>query len=262
MLKKLLRYDLKFLFRYWWIAAVASLPASVMGGFAIKILTSETPKTGAVLVAVLMILATILTIVAVAVMPIIMIAIRFYKNLYSDEGYLTFTLPVSRANLLNSKIISSFIIEMASVLTVAINVLLMAIIAGANFSEIFQGYVFRVGDGILALAFVLLFSLLVVSSTLLMFVCISVGAVITKKHKVLAAIGIYYGVSGFVSGFSQLFVSLSSGLIVGIVLSMKEDVRTLVGSLMALPIILIIAAVVVGLYTLVHWIMDRKLNLS
>ena len=31
--------------------------------------------------------------------------VRFYKNLFTDEGYLTFTLPVKISQILNSKII-------------------------------------------------------------------------------------------------------------------------------------------------------------
>ena len=34
---------------------------------------------------------------------------RYYKNLYSDEGYLTHTLPVSAGSLLFSKVLSSLI---------------------------------------------------------------------------------------------------------------------------------------------------------
>ena len=39
----------------------------------------------------------------------IIIAVRFYKNTYSDEGYLTHTLPVKRGTLLLAKVIAGTI---------------------------------------------------------------------------------------------------------------------------------------------------------
>lgn len=38
MLKKLLKYDLKAVFKYWWIAAISTLGLSVLGGFAVTVL--------------------------------------------------------------------------------------------------------------------------------------------------------------------------------------------------------------------------------
>ena len=41
MLKKLLRYDLKSVFKYWWIAALASVGVSVFGGTCLAAITSK-----------------------------------------------------------------------------------------------------------------------------------------------------------------------------------------------------------------------------
>ncbi len=46
--------------------------------------------------------------IAVAVVTLVVIVMRFYKNLYSNEGYLMFTLPVKPHLLLASKGITAF----------------------------------------------------------------------------------------------------------------------------------------------------------
>ena len=51
----------------------------------------------------------ILLIIVVMVATVLFIAIRFYKNFYTDEGYLMFTLPVNSKSLITSKLISAFL---------------------------------------------------------------------------------------------------------------------------------------------------------
>ncbi len=46
--------------------------------------------------------------IAVSIITFVIIIIRFYKNLYSNEGYLMFTLPVKPGLLLASKSIAAF----------------------------------------------------------------------------------------------------------------------------------------------------------
>ena len=107
MLKKLLKYDLKSVFKYWWIAAIASLGLSAAGGFCISVMMAEkdVPALIAVLI-VLTLLFSIIGIVAFSILSYILLYVRFYKNFFTDEGYLTFTLPVKRSQLLNSKLIT------------------------------------------------------------------------------------------------------------------------------------------------------------
>ena len=38
MMKKLLKYDLRAIFKYWWIVALSSLGLSFIGGISLKIL--------------------------------------------------------------------------------------------------------------------------------------------------------------------------------------------------------------------------------
>lgn len=48
----------------------------------------------------------------------LIIAIRFYKTCYTDQGYLTHTLPVSTRQILNAKIIASILIYLLMMLAI------------------------------------------------------------------------------------------------------------------------------------------------
>ena len=52
--------------------------------------------------AMLLVIACVMAIIASAVVTELLVFVRFYKNFFTDEGYLTFTLPVSRKDLLLS----------------------------------------------------------------------------------------------------------------------------------------------------------------
>ena len=101
MLKKLLKYDLKAVFKYWWIAAISTLGLSVLGGFAVTVLrdtvSTEPEKKVPIILEILSSIAlplVYLGFIALGILTVIMIFARYYKNFFSDEGYLTFTLPV------------------------------------------------------------------------------------------------------------------------------------------------------------------------
>ena len=51
----------------------------------------------------------VISLIAIVVVTIVMLIIRFYKNLISDEGYLMFTLPVKTHQLINAKMFASTI---------------------------------------------------------------------------------------------------------------------------------------------------------
>lgn len=132
------------------------------------------------------------------VFPLIFGIIRYYKNLFTTEGYLSFTLPVSPAQHLFVKLTATLtfgaIAVVASVLSLAIAT------AGEVFLEILKaaGYLLDmladVAEGHLALYIVEIVVLLIVSfcsELLLFYTCISIGQ-LARKNRVLAAVGVYF----------------------------------------------------------------------
>ena len=71
----------------------------------------------------------------------------------------------------------------------------------------------------------------------------------TKKHKVLAAVGVYYGIH----------VAMSIG---SAILSIQVSAIDLGGRAFFCYTLLITAAIAVAGYFLMYWLMDKKLNLN
>ena len=80
-------------------------------------------------------------IVVTAVMAIVIMVSRFYRNLLKDEGYLMFTLPVSVHELIWSKLIVSTVWFLAAALLIFLVLTLTAInLSNTNLEMIIQGF--------------------------------------------------------------------------------------------------------------------------
>lgn len=138
----------------------------------------------------------------------VLIYVRYYKNLMTDEGYLTFTLPVTSAQQLSSKLISTLVCQIiafiAVLVSVAVSLLIGLGIGGLidtsfwlsiemglkniwySLTSMGTGYVVMMG------VFMLLSW---ITSDLLMFLAITLGNLAAKKGKVIASIGFYFALS-------------------------------------------------------------------
>jgi hypothetical protein len=281
MLRKLLKYDFKSVFKYWWIAGLTSLALSVLGGFCIKILVDANSDTvtiqpPAVLTvsATLLLMLSIIAIVAFALISMILVYVRFFQNFFTDQAYLTFTLPVKRTTHLNSKLILGTVTEIATMLVAMLNVGIMLVIGFAEqifeeefwkeFLEALKVFIEEV-DGYFVIMVIesLLFLLLsCVFATLFTYACITFASMITKKAKVITAIGIYYGASGILSFVVQMLYLFGLTNITKFLTDLPEAMISPVVCLMGLVVLLFIAVFCTLLYTFEHWMLDRKLNLA
>ena len=284
MLKKLLKYDLRATFKYWWIAALSSIGISVIGGLSLSLVSSDLAEESG-LVMMLGILGIVLSIVGISAFLVsaeIFVYLRFYQNFFTDEGYLTFTLPVKRHQLLNSKIITAFIVSASTLAVVAIDafvvlfvhfgtgvfdlgfwsdvVSFLNMLFGQSVKE-FGAYPF-----IYALEIILLLFIAALLSVLLIFGCITFAAMITKKNKVLAAIGVYYVTNAAISLVMQIVGTvglMGAGSIIPLIPeNIPENAVLGIGALCLLLIVVLAAAIAMALYTFVLWMLDRKLNLA
>ena len=278
MMKKLLKYDLRAIFKYWWIVALSSLGLSFIGGISLRIIASMPSEIedGRVFVFLLAVLGMILTVIGVSAFLIsaeIFVYVRLYKHFFSDEGYLTFTLPVKRRDLLNSKIISGLVVNIATFAVVAadIGIILTIGIDFETIQKIGESFFWFIGSafektGILCIAYILeaivLILCLAVMSYLLVAICITFAAVIAKKYKIFAAIGIYYIASAIVSFVGQFALMFGSVAVAGIFSSIPEGAIPGILALMLLSISLLVSAICVCLYLLELHMLEKKLNLN
>lgn len=275
MLKKLLRYDFKAVLRYWWIAALTSFGLALLGSACIGLLDFEKDLPELVdVTAGLGIFTVMLGFTAFLVLSSILIFIRFYRNLFTDEGYLTFTLPVKHSQILNSKLIMSSIMFILSSIVVFFDVIIMLclpfledIIASRFWEYIIQFFRDAKAETVLYLNVyfietILIFIALSIFSVLLLFCCITFASVITKKAKVITAIGIYYGVSSVLSFAMQIFFIFGFDSLIEWMSAIPEEQAQFAAAQLFFGILVFILIFCMLLYTFEHWLIDRKLNLS
>ncbi len=278
MLKKLLRYDFKAVLKYWWIAALSSVVLSFGGGWCISIFTNEKDLPAALyVVATLLMIVVVLGLVAFAILSTILIFTRFYKNFFTDEGYLTFTLPVKRSQLLNSKLIVSTVTSTLTSFIVIIDILVMLAVGFYkeiskkefwhsfvndflkelfNFEE-FGGYIV-----LYLIEAIVLLILFTIFTSLFMFSCITVASIIAKKAKVITAIGIYYVANSIFSFVVQMFWLFGMASIDSWLINLPEKNTFGVVALILFGLILFMSIFCAVLYSIQYWMLDRKLNLS
>lgn len=78
-------------------------------------------------------------IIGCTVGTMLIICIRFYKTCYTDQGYLTHTLPVSSKQLLNAKTITAMLTYLLVLLAIAISIGVI-IMVGVNHIITISGY--------------------------------------------------------------------------------------------------------------------------
>ena len=295
MLKKCLKYDLQSVVRIWWILAATMLGAALIAGLACRTfmeIVMNSPEADGVLVFLALFgligaVLCILAMVAALVVSVIIVYWRTYTHFFTDEGYLTFTLPVKRSTLYLSKVVTATLVELATILLFVLGICLILLIAppSAYDGQIINPVVFTEMGNLFEIAFSGLFGIegggwvvvwLIAALPLLLmsqlygsgltFLCMTVGSVIAKKHKLLASIGIYYGftaVLSFVSQFASLF--LSSGVI-SVITVVAMGGGAVTTGLTVTAIILIADLIMACLAVLLHFItvhlLEKKLNLA
>lgn len=296
MFRKLLKYDLKSVFKIWWIMAITIVGISTVCGIGLKnIVVNIGNPDYFPWWEFIVILITILSISAFITVTSILVYVRFYKNFFSDEGYLTFTLPVSRKQLLLSKLCNSMIWIIANLLLVVlcIGIILFLcpcenmigdgyLVIGEKAPSNMLSYVLsNIGNmiketfndigiwaAIYSILIVVAFLFSIAASELFMYLCITVAAVIAKKHKVLAAIGIIYGTNavlsivGQIGAYGWIFIADAAlAAFSGIPpISDTESYFIVFAVLLLICVVSALAAVTIGFITLSN--LERKLNLA
>ncbi len=275
MLKKVLRYDFKSVYKYWWIGAVVSFALAIVAGFAVAMMESGRILPAAVeVIGILAVVVAFLANFAFVFMADILVLIRYYKNFYSDEGYLTFTLPVKRSQLLNSKLILGIITFISSVGVVGFN-LIISLLIGFNKSIVFKTLFADIKDAYLEIyeevgpclfpiigEVLLLFILLSFASMIFTFICINIGATISKKAKVLSAIGVYVGANSVVTFFLQMFSIFVVGALSNWLDNFDGTELSVIVTLMLLVVVFFVSLLCALMYALHYTLLDKKLNMN
>ena len=187
---------------------------------------------------------------------------RFYRRCFTDEGYLTFTLPVTSHQILLSSLVNTIIGELLMMVAVILAVGIAALLflgafpenliwadVSVGLKEAFSQMWASLAEHIDVLASMTVTGIIgALSELIVLMLAVTIGAMIAKKNKILAAVGVYYGI-GIVQSFVFTFVNLS-----------VWDKHTVLGffSLTSLTSLVI----GIGGYFLMHYLVDKKLNLT
>lgn len=293
MLRKLLKYDIKSIWRVWWIMAIVVVAAEILGAFCVRGYTgmimlneSALSNTEELMVTITGIISMVglmlcfFVIFASFVVTEILVFIRYYKNFFSDEGYLTFTLPVNRRTHLLSKTINAMIWAAAEIGLMILGVFIFLLLAPTPEKGFITlngyigfGYVMGelwniIGGWLIAYILGFIFAMLCTAffQITLVFLCITVGSVIARRRKVLAEIGLYLGSNSLITSAAELLFLFNMSFI-SIGLSRLLTGATLGEGCAVFFLIMLIVCAVILTVALTFWSITmncirRRLNLA
>ena len=278
MFKKLLKYDFKASKRFGIPLTIGILIAGILGSLDIIIISLLEFNSGtenffvvcAFIICILMIMLVYVALVIGASAMQIIIMVDFYKNLGTDEGYLTFTLPVKSRDIIFSKLTNCTIWTLITGVATFIAFTLIGVCADiavgpSTGPDMFPGLSladFGISNASFV-GFVILMILFVIASffnsVLLYFGAIFFGTVIAKKNKAIAAI------------LSVIVVNTIYGIVTSIVLTIAiisgASLSATTNPMVAVNIIISIFTVLLCALNVVFFevlknMMEKKLNLA
>lgn len=150
--------------------------------------------------------------IATAAASVVIIIMRFYKGLLSDEGYLMHTLPVKPWQLITAKGVSALIIVCASVIVSILSIMILAgtgsIGAIVEFCDLIRE-MFREEPKVILVAaeFLVLAILSLLKSIYQIYASLSIGQ-LAGKHRILLSLGAYVGINIVITVLAVLIMML------------------------------------------------------
>lgn len=275
MLGKLIKYDLKSTSKVLILVhAFLLLSAFLMRIFMTGQIQLEDVEDSSNILMALTILLYSLIVMGASFATSIIVAVRFYKNLFSDEGYLTNTLPVSRGILLLAKTISGGIWTALDMALLLLSIYIVAF--PPNVMELFQDNKEAVMEAMgftgsytlpsvpAIVGFLLILSLLSGFSSVAMIYASVVLGQLFSSHRVIGAVACYFAISTIFSMISyaiMLVIGLSSQALVPSDGSSSMYLGEYLGKTIQFSVVWSVITGII-LYLITWKIFSRKINLS
>ena len=268
MLTKLMKYEFKATARTYGTIYLALLFVAGLLGFTFRV---ENDFTESRVFDVLFTLYDLLA-VALVVVTIITVIHRFTRNLLGREGYLMHTLPVTEAQLVGSKLISSAVWLLASAVVGVVSLVVMfcvgADFTNLNFSNLWDDWAaLRTSFEGDLLAILLWTALLCYVRTLCTMLCIYAACMVGhlfRAHNGVASVGAFFLMSWGQGRVENLlnaggFVRILMGSAGDTIVSEAANHSTLIFFAASFAITAVFGAVY---FILTCWLMKNKLNLE
>ena len=272
MLKKLLKYEFYATGRYLLPLLAVLIAASAAAGLSIRVLGTPDAGRAASVFAAIFVVLFFLSVMALAAVTVVVIVYRFYKNLLGSEGYLMHTLPVTEAQLVGSKLISSAVWLLASAVVGVVSLVVMFCV-GADFTQLDLSNLLDdwaalrtsfEGD---LLAILLWTALLCYARMLCTMLCIYAACMVGhlfRAHNGVASVGAFFLMSWGQGRVENLlnaggFVRILMGSAGDTIVSEAANHSTLIFFAASFAITAVFGAVY---FILTCWLMKNKLNLE
>lgn len=143
-------------------------------------------------------------IIAISLAASLIIAVRYYKTMYTDQGYLTHTLPVTRAQLFWSKFLAAFGYQLFTFIMIAlsiaalVSVFLIRLSSIEDFMEDFIRFLTEIIEDIgvaSTIGYVIFYTFFLliscISNILMIYASITLGQLFVK-HRIIGSIIAYF----------------------------------------------------------------------
>ncbi len=236
----------------------------------------ESEKTVFKIVGVSSVVALVVACVVCLVLSFVNVITRFYKNMFTHEGYLSFTLPVTTAQHIWVKVTTGVCIVFSSVFLILLAICVAT--AGEFTIELFRAAAYLLDTAaeeigwqfwLYVVEFIIVFIAAVFTEILLFYSCITIGQ-LSNKNRIFFAIGVY---------FLYYFITQIIGTVFIVVFSlisyenwfaeMMESIGMFIvehpyvsGHLFFLFMLVGIVFMGTIYYLITHTIMKKKLNLE
>lgn len=273
MLKKLIKYEWKAVWRALAIINAFTVAATLLGMFAMNILSTpnNTLQEEDAVFFVLLFLFYYATIMGVSFAMTIYIAVRFYRNLYTDEGYLMHTLPVTKRQLVISKLLVHFVCMCITGLLVGTSICMLLLpllseitgdpsVSIAYFMESLSrecSEVFGTSLPVFLLLSLIAVTISQLSGILSIYCAISLGQTF-GKHKIMGSILCYIGIYFLTQTLST--VAMMPQIMLTITETDFSMASYLNNTLLTVSVISLFTGI--AFYMITLYMTDKKLNLD
>lgn len=259
MVRKLMKHELFALFRVlvWWMGAALLLSVLVRLSYELIFLPNFSEQNAAFGGFTFLCLAWIFALFALAFASVFVSAAQFFRSLFTGEGYMTFSLPVTATQLLLSKLFSAMIAFLSCMAAIVVSIFIVvpmqsyeAGTAGFGlFPELLGDLIGSFLRDPLTMTEKIFTLLLSVPAGILYFDLISSISQLFTKRRILVFVLFLFGVS---FALSYVYALIFEPLIM---------LSNLSGHLFAWVKIALLAAFDVGAFFVIRFILTHKVNL-
>lgn len=262
MFVKMFKYDFKATWGLLGLLSVIALGVGAMGSVVVRLL--EQGYSGFLQTMLIVAMITVVFyLVGYCLAAMLLLLGRFYKSRFTDEGYMTFTLPVTNHQVLLSSFLNC---TLGLILCMFITVVSFGILAFFGSSELdgsrwvfvktcfdyLPRFIREIGGGRILL-FLLMLLAGFLSEILTIMLAITLGSIIAKKHRLLVGVMAYYGIHMLITiGSATIMASIVFDNVMN-----RAGFNAFVGWMIAGY-----GAVSLICYFVMYWLTSRKLNLN